>query len=327
MSTTQERFMNGVHRRGDPCGQNKSGYAALSAAIEKHDIHQLDTGMTSSYVPGVSLLDEEDGNKYKKKMFLDSDALAYILLHVVCKNNFQGLYIIFIDLIRLTDTMESIISTITKTMSTVMVVYRNGYHSTRNKNNKRDPDKNTFVVKSISSNYEFVYEFDTSEMMISFFRSLCRFSEISVVVYPNMRTEYKMIASMSNIKEWYIPVSRDGIYISDLGKDNYKYHLFPWAVHPRYSGYVHGRGIPILAGPKESIDFMGACSFYEKMISGTPYKDSCIDCYVLRMRGEVLSIITNKKVSTHKHRLSTSSIEALAKLDELMTKGKIEISS
>ncbi len=292
MDSTPKRFSKGVHYDGK-CGKNTSGYAAISSAMGRHDVHELDSNMMSS--------NSSMKTKEKKKAFYNSDILAYLLLKVVCESDFQSVYVILLSSNTfMSSTIEGMVTSMTEAMSTVILV-----HHTNDE----------FYVKSISNAGDSTCVFSVGSELVSFFKMVSNYVCLTVMVYPDVTVEYKSIVSIDNVQFWCVPATRLHVYVSENGDAMYKHNVFPWSRYPNYSGFTIGRGKIRDATTPEKHKFVASFNYYAKMISSVPYRDSCVDCYVLGIVANMIDLMVDRKIVDRSNRLSSSSLEALAELD------------
>lgn len=295
MDSTSKRFSKGVHAEGK-CGKNTSGYAAISSAITKRSVHELDLSMMSSDC-GLSIKD-------KKKSFLKADILAYLLLRFVCQFDSQSLYVILLSSnMFMTSTIEGMVASITEAMGTVIIVHQTD---------------DEFNLKAISDNGDSTCVFEAGSDLVSFFESISKSVDLAVMAYPAVTEEYASIISMNNVQYWCVPADRINVYVSKGGDSMYRHNAFPWSRYPCYSGFTIGKGKIKDGGTRDKHMFVGSFNYYEKMVSSVPYRQSCVDCYVLKMAGNMIDLMVNKKAIDRSNRLSSSSLEALAELDRRM---------
>lgn len=294
MDSTTKRFNNGVHAEGK-CGRNTSGYAAISPAMEKHNVHELD-------IETMSPLPVTTG--HRKKPFLTSDIIAYLLLKSVHSGDFQRSYVILLSsALFMTSTIEKMIQSMVESMSVVIIV---------NTNNEE------FTVRAILSGAESSCIFSGSSSLMSFFENINKLTPLAVVAYPTVTREYFHIMSMDNVSSWCVPATISDVYISSGYKSFYKHNAFPWSKYPHYSGFTLGRGKIRRGNVFDVHRFIGSFNYYERMISSVPYKDSCVDCYALKIAADMIELMIDNRPQKKLHRLSASSIEALDELNKRM---------
>jgi len=290
---TISRFKEGVHKKGD-CGRNKNGFAAISSASRSVDLHQLgDTTISSSLISS-----SED----KKKTFACSDILAYLLMKNIIRYGFTSAYILLLSSGSfISSTVEKILSSVTDMHNMVIIVQM--------------IDSEFFITMN-SMNVQSVHVSSSDDELVSFFLSIRDLKDASVIIYPRVLKPYEQIVSKCQIYNWCTPLSRQNVYVSKYKTGTYTHNVFPWSRFPSYSGFTIGNGCMQQGSIKDRQKYIGSFNFYETMISSVPLKNTCTDCIALKTMAKMISILIGNPESSHKTRLSISSIEALKELEE-----------
>ncbi len=304
MDTTSTRFKRGVHKNGE-CGKNISGYAAISAAVSTSNVHQLSLGSSPYSVVST--------HKEKKRSFLGTDILAFLFLRFIYINKVNDIYVLLLSSETFkSTTIDSMISTISKSTGTVIIVNQD--------------DKSKFIVKSISSSAdnpllksESICEFHDCVGLVRFFKDISSYVDLKAMVYPKVTDVYTKVISVNSNIQWCAMSSSKTVYVSKSNGSKYIHNAFPWSSSPRYSGYTIGCGGIREGNTFDMRRYMGSFNYYEKMISSVPLGSSCVDCHALSTAGKMLDLLHNKRPGSSSHRLSSSSIEALDELNKKLS--------
>jgi len=292
---TVSRFRDGVHKDGD-CRRNKKGFAAIGSASKNVDLHKLSDNIISSSLMSSS--------QDKKKTFVCSDILAYLLMKNIMHRGLSNAYILLLSSGSvLSSTVEKMLSSLSDIHNIIIVVQK---------------INTEFLVTMTSMDVHSVYVTDSDDELVRFFLSLNDLNEASAVIYPKILEPYEKIVSKCQILNWCTPLSRKDVYISKYGFGHYFHNAFPWSRFPSYSGFTIGNGPMRQGSIRDRQRYIGSFNFYESMISSVPLDGSCTDCTALQTIGRMISILIKNPEDRRESRLSTSSIEALKELDERM---------
>lgn len=294
MTSTLQRIENGVHRDG-VCGSNVTGFSPVNSLHDGEDFHIVNNMLQCT--SGVST------EKYPKVRMLASDTMAYILSKVLRDiDRYSSCTLLLRGGPHMSPCVKSIVSAYASSSAIMFVVYpRNGtynvatYHrGTVSEVESLSVSKVSRLMSTLSSGVSSMY-----------------------IAYPELTRDYTTI--LNSVKEcsWCIPSSRYTLHTSELGTRYYSHFVFPWSDSSGCTGYTIGYGRIQVASDRQRNIYIGGVGVYESLISCTPYKSSCPDCYEMTRAGLWIRKVTeDKSPRPSKHRMRPVSVIALASLEE-----------
>ncbi len=293
---TIKRFRQGVHLPGS-CGTNRYGYAAVLAASEHGDLHQLNNHMFHERP-----LTTPPGHK---RGFLGSDTITYIFAKLLVSSTGPSTYIVLLSKpVNLTEVLTNMIDKATSQHSLFLWItcIDSSFHICL----LFDKCKSTLVIGS-------------QDRLIDFISSIKFSRRVSVICYPDITDVYLQLVNNIQPDLWCIPACKYYTYVSCLGPDSYANYVYPWSKSPTSRGFTAGTG-PVRGSYKlEHMQYLSTFNFYESMISSVPIHGSCSDCYAMRVLADSIEqYIHPTPTKTHKHTLSSSSVDALQELQDMI---------
>lgn len=292
MDTTIKRFESGVHDRGE-CGQNKSGYAAIDAAIGHADVHRLNSCIISSSSRPLM--------HSRKRSFLSSEGLVYIFMKLTKMMPSICTYVLLLTReMPVSQTFKSIIEGCASRGNIVIsVIELSG----------------VFTIDLYFMEVHLFHQVDSYDSLKSFIIQSGLGNKIIVVGYPALPQEYIDIANSIDTMVWCAPASRHLTYSCEDEISSVEHFVYPWSKSPLCSGFTLGKGKVKYSSDIDRQKYIGLYNTYETMISSVPYGLSCTDCVELQSTAaSIKDLIEPMEKSDYRRHLKRSSVDALEEL-------------
>ena len=290
--STIDRFNQGVHPNNS-CDRNRLGYSATISASSKVNLHELQNYSL--------LLCPRPTAQHKKRSFHSSDSLAYVFMKCISKLYLDSsCMFLLVSQSVVSPTIQRMIDALVKLSIVVMTVH----------------ESNDEVYVSIYTLlHTLSYTMSSECELTKCIQHTDCFHNSVFIVYPSLNEKYIRMIKSCRPKLWCVPAYANEVYISRPGSGIHCHNVFPWSKPSGYHGFTIGSGL-IIKGSRMHINrYMGSFNFYSSMISSTPFEDSCIDCYALKISSRMISTLIGTHKPVHRHTISSSSIEVLDDLN------------
>jgi hypothetical protein len=292
---TVDRFLHGVHSKGE-CGRNVDGYAAISAASQYADLHNLDNYSCSA---GVSKRTHS-----RKRSVTSQDTMVYIVSKLMeFSPSFCTYLLLFSRETPLFGVLDAILSDMASKghmIITVETLSRSFILSLRHKATKLSVCISTF------------------EEIHDLLKNLIGTTGVIAMIYPIAVREWIDLLNSLKPSIWCLLASKFRAFVSEEGPRAHTQFIFPWSKPGTPIGYTIGTGTIREGSNRERFKFEGKANFYDSMISSVPLESSCADCVAMKHIAQTLSLTFGVSRQQSKRTLSEGSIVALKELSDLI---------
>lgn len=292
-----QRFLNGVHNRKD-CGNNKTGYAAISAAQQYADLHNVDNYFLGSGPPSVRHL--------RKRSVSSQDTVTYLIFRLIELFPLSSMYILlFSKEIPPYTTFGSMISGISSKDRAFILV---------------SAMDDGYLITLYCFGCESECFIESHIELIDFLKTIVSVRQSTLLVYPTLTFDWIRLINSIDGLIWSVPASVSDIRISIHGTGSYSHFVFPWSKSGCCRGYTVGKG-RIREGRKMDRQiYESKVNFYNDMISSVPIGQSCPDCMAMERIGRLMQItLPGQKIQKERPK-SMPSIRALQEFTDLLNK-------
>lgn len=301
MSSTLQRIERGVHSEGS-CGKNMGGLSSVNSLPTYTDFHILNS-MDMNLSP-------TEENSVAKSKITASDTLAYTFSKVLEHSEKYETYILLLrENTQVFHTVQTMILSCSMQSRLIFTVV---------------PSNGSYLLKSCFNGLEASNRLGSVEELKKTMKTMNAGRSSMYIVYPELTDSYKDILNSFKVCSWCIPASYSHLYVSTTGREAYDHFAYPWSNSFFSRGYTLGYGNIRCASKREKQLYMGSFAYYEKMISGVPYRNTCPDCF--EMKRTAINIRRLNKLNTngdqitsdeYKRRSSSISSSSIVALEEM----------
>lgn len=292
---TVDRFSHGVHYKGE-CGRNVEGYAAISAACQYADLHNLDNYSCSS-APSKK-------THSRKRSVTSQDTMVYIVSKLIeFSPSFCTYLLLFSRETPVFGVLDAILSDMASKGHMIITV---------------ETLSNSFILSLRHKATKLSVCINTFGEIHDLLRNLVCNTRVIAMIYPIAVREWIDLVNSLNPSIWCLLASKFRVFASEEGQQMHTHFIFPWSKAGIPTGYTVGTGMIVEGSKRERFKFERKSNFYDSMISSVPLESSCADCVAMKHIAETLSSIFGISRERPKRNLSEGSIIALKELNDLI---------